>query len=47
MVMFYLGIRKSSEIDDVMYTHQDSVTVKEELAQLNNIWLVEDASRDT
>ena len=30
-------IRKSSEIDDLMYSYQTSITVKEELAQLNDI----------
>ena len=30
-------IRKSSEIYDLMYSHQNSITVKEELAQLNNM----------
>ena len=28
-------LRKSSEIDDLMYSYQNSITVKEELAQLN------------
>ena len=31
-------IRKSSEIDDLMYSHQNSITVKEELAQLNDMF---------
>ena len=31
-------IRKSSEINDLMYSLQNSITVKEELAQLNNIF---------
>ena len=30
-------IRKSSEIDDLMYSYQTSIIVKEELAQLNDI----------
>ena len=30
--------RKSSEIDDLMYSHQNSITAKEELAQLNNMF---------
>ena len=30
-------IRKSNEIDDLMYSHQNSITVKEELVQLNNM----------
>ena len=30
-------LRKSSEIDDVMYSYQNSVTVKEELAQMNDL----------
>ena len=29
-------LRKSSEIDDLMYSYQNSITVKEELAQLND-----------
>ena len=28
-------LRKSSKIDDLMYSYQNSITVKEELAQLN------------
>ena len=31
-------IRKSSEIDVFLYSHQNDVTVKEELAQLNDIF---------
>ena len=31
-------IRKSSEINDLMYSLQNSITVKEELAQLNSIF---------
>ena len=31
-------IRKSSEIDVLLYSHQNDVTVKEELAQLNDIF---------
>ena len=31
-------IRKSSEIDDLMYSHQNSITVKEELAQQNEMF---------
>ena len=31
-------IRKSSEIDDLMYSYQNATTVKEELAQLNDIY---------
>ena len=31
-------IRKSSEINDLLYSYQNSTTVKEELAQLNNIY---------
>ena len=30
-------IRKSSEIDDLRYSYQNSITVKEELAQLNDM----------
>ena len=30
-------IRKSSEIDDRMYSYQNSITVKKELAQLNDM----------
>ena len=30
--------RKSSEIDDLMYSYQNSITVKEELAQLNSMF---------
>ena len=33
-------IRKSSEIDDLMYSHQNSITVKEELAQLNDTFMM-------
>ena len=29
-------LRKSTEIDDLMYSYQNSITVKEELAQLND-----------
>ena len=29
--------RKSSEIDDLMYSYQNSITVKKELAQLNDM----------
>ena len=28
-------VRKSNKIDDLMYSYQNSITVKEELAQLN------------
>ena len=31
-------IRKSSEINDLMYSYQNATTVKEELAQLNDIY---------
>ena len=31
-------IRKSSEIEDLMYSYQNSITVKEELAQLNDVF---------
>ena len=31
-------IRKSSEIDDLIYSYQNSITVKEELTQLNNMF---------
>ena len=31
-------LRKSSEIDDLMNYYQNSITVKEELAQLKNIF---------
>ena len=31
-------LRKSSEIDDLMYCYQNSITVKEELAQLNGMF---------
>ena len=31
-------IRKSSEIDDLLYSHQNSITVKEELAQQNEMF---------
>ena len=31
-------LRKSSEIDDLMYSYQNSITVKEELAQLNDMF---------
>ena len=31
-------LRKSSEIGDLMYSHQNSITVKEELAQLNDMF---------
>ena len=30
-------IRKSSKIDDLMYSYQNSITVKKELAQLNDM----------
>ena len=30
--------RKSSEIDDLMYFYQNSITVKEELAELNDMF---------
>ena len=32
--------RKSSEIDDLMYSSQNSITVKEELAQLNDMFKI-------
>ena len=39
-------IRKSSEIDVLLYSHQNDVTVKEELAPLNNIFkLIEDINQ--
>ena len=31
-------LRKSSEIDDLMYSYQNSITVKEELPQLNDMF---------
>ena len=31
-------IRKSSEIDDLKYSYKNSITVKEELAQLNDMF---------
>ena len=31
-------VRKSSEINDLMYSYQNATTVKEELAQLNDIY---------
>ena len=31
-------LRKSSEIDDLMYSYQNSITVKEELVQLNDMF---------
>ena len=31
-------IRKSSEIDVLLYSHQNDVTVKEQLAQLSDIF---------
>ena len=31
-------LRKSSEIDDLMYSYQNRITVKEELAQLNDMF---------
>ena len=31
-------LTKSSEIDDLMYSYQNSITVKEELAQLNDMF---------
>ena len=31
-------LRKSSEIDDLMYSYQNSITVKKELAQLNDMF---------
>ena len=31
-------VRKSSKINDLLYSYQNSTTVKEELAQLNNIY---------
>ena len=40
-------IRKSSEIDVLLYSHQNDVTVKEQLAQLNDIFkLIEDISQE-
>ena len=40
-------IRKSSEIDVLLYSHQNDVTVKEELAQLNDIFkLIEDINQE-
>ena len=39
-------IRKSSEIDVLLYSHQNDVTVKEELAQLSDIFkLTEDTNQ--
>ena len=31
-------LRKSREIDDLMYSYQNSITVKEELAELNDMF---------
>ena len=31
-------LRKSSKIDDLMYLYQNRITVKEELAQLNDMF---------
>ena len=31
-------LRKSSEIDDLVYSYQNGITVKEELAQLNDMF---------
>ena len=40
-------IRKSSEIDVLLYSRQNDVTVKEELAQLNDIFkLIEDINQE-
>ena len=40
-------IRKSSEIDVLLYSHQNDVTVKEELAQLSDIFkLIEDINQE-
>ena len=40
-------IRKSSEIDVLLYSHQNDVAVKEELAQLNDIFkLIEDINQE-
>ena len=40
-------IRKSSEINVLLHSHQNDVTVKEELAQLNGIFkLIEDISQE-
>ena len=33
-------IRKSSDIDDLIYSYQKNITVKEELAQLNNMFRI-------
>ena len=33
-------LRKSREIDDLMYFYQNSITVKEELAQLNDMFKI-------
>ena len=39
-------IRKSSEIDVLLYSHQNDVTVKKELAQLSDIFkLIEDINQ--
>ena len=40
-------IRKSSEIDVLLYSHKNDVTVKEELAQLSDIFkLIEDINQE-
>ena len=40
-------IRKSSEIDVLLYSHQNDVTVNEELAQLNDTFkLIEDINQE-
>ena len=40
-------IRKSSEIDVLLYSHQNNVTVKEKLAQLSDIFkLIEDINQE-
>ena len=40
-------IRKSSEIDVLLYSHQNDVTVKEQLAQLSDIFkLIEDINQE-
>ena len=31
-------LTKSSEVDDLMYSYQNSITVKEDLAQLNDMF---------
>ena len=33
-------LRKSSKIDDLMYSYQNSITVKEELARLNDMFKI-------